>query len=179
MTHKYNFYYFIDEFNINELIVLDNKINLIFRNYNKNKKINQIISDLKKFCKKTQRKIFISNNLKIAQRYNLDGLYIPSFNKSLRFKNLNVKNGFRLIGSAHNINELKIKEKQGCEEIFISPIFFNKKNNNFLDVIKFNMLSLNTKKNINALGGININNTKRLRLTKSLGIAGISYFRKK
>ena len=106
-------------------------------------------------------------------------MYIPSFNKSLRFKNLNVKNGFRLIGSAHNINELKIKEKQGCEEIFISPIFFNKKNNNFLDVIKFNMLSLNTTKNINALGGININNAKRLRLTKSLGIAGISYFRKK
>ena len=47
--------------------------------------------------------------------------------KLINFKNLSLKKNFKLIGSAHNLNEIKIKEKQGCEEIFLSPIFYNPK----------------------------------------------------
>ena len=88
------------------------------------------------------------------------------------------KTNFKIIGSAHNYREIIIKEKQGCEEIFISPIFFNKKNKSYLGVIKFNYLALATNRKIIALGGINQSNIKRLLCTKSKGYAGISGIKK-
>ena len=106
-----NIYYFINEFNKNEIDKLPSKISLIFRNYNK--KSNPI--ELKKLvanCKKNRRKVYISNNLKDAIKFNFNGLYIPSFNRNLRFKNI-VRGNFEIMGSAHNITDLKIKEKQG------------------------------------------------------------------
>ena len=39
------------------------------------------------------------------------------------------KKKFILIGSAHNLKEIRIKEKQKVNEIFLSSLF--KKNNNF------------------------------------------------
>ena len=46
----------------------------------------------------------------LNKKYDLDGLYIPSFNKLKNFKNINFKKNFKIIGSAHNIREIKIKE---------------------------------------------------------------------
>ena len=131
-----------------------------------------------KFCKKNNRKIFISNQVNLALKYNFDGLYIPAFNKLTYSQKFKKKINFKIIGSAHNYQEILIKEKQGCVEIFISPIFFNKKNKTFLDVVKFNNLALTTNRKIIALGGINQNNIKRLLCTKSKGYAGISGIKK-
>ena len=114
----------------------------------------------------------------MAIKYNFDGLYIPAFSKLINYKKSIKRNNFKIIGSAHNYQEIKIKEKQGCEEIFISPLFFNKKNKNFLGVIKFNNLALTTQAKIIALGGINQKNIKRLLSTKSKGFAGISGIKK-
>ena len=80
-----------------------------------------------------------------------------------------------MIGSAHSVNEIKIKEKQGVKVIFISPLFKNKKNKVFLDSIKFNNLTLKTNLKIVALGGINAKNIIRLRQIRSYGFASISY----
>ena len=102
---------------------------------------------------------------------------MPSFYKTLNTK-ISHKKKFIIIGSAHSINEIKIKEKQGAELIFISPIFSVKKNNKFLNVIKFNYLTLSTKKSVIALGGINDHNFNKLRSTNSVGFAAISYFSK-
>ena len=49
------------------------------------------LKNLKKLvihCKNNRRKVYISNNLKDAIKYNFDGLYIPSFQKQLRFQNI-------------------------------------------------------------------------------------------
>ena len=140
----YSYYYFIEKFNINELKDLNTNIKIIYRNYN-NKNPEQDIKGLNEFCKKTNRELFLSNNLKLALKYKLNGLYIPSFNKICNFRNITKHQDFKLIGSAHNIVELKIKEIQGCQEVFISPIFFNSKNKYFLDTIKFNFLKYYTK----------------------------------
>ena len=172
-----NIYYFIDKFDKNEILSLDKKINIIYRNYEE-KKIEMIIKDLAIYCKLLGRKLYLSNNIKIAQRYNLDGLYIPSFNKNLNFHNRNLKKNFKIIGSAHNFKEIKIKEKQGCKEIFISPIFYNPKNKNYLEIVKFNNLNLATNINTIALGGINEKNFRKLRSTKVIGFAGISWIKK-
>ena len=114
------------------------------------------------FCKKQRRKVYISNNLKLALRLNFDGIYIPSFNKSLKYKNI-IKKKFEVIGSAHNIKEVIYKELQGCTKIFLCPIFRTKKNRNYLGITKFNLIKLNIKKDIIALGGINCKNIKNIR----------------
>jgi len=156
---------------------LDRKINIIYRNY-KEENIDPVIKKIKELSRINNRNIFVSNNLKIALKYNLSGLYLPSFNTILKYKNINFKQGFKLIGSAHNYREIKIKEKQGCEEIFISPIFNNPKNKYFLDIVKFNNLRLFSKVKVIALGGINKENLKKLKCTKISGFAGITWIKK-
>ncbi|MDC2976714.1 thiamine phosphate synthase, partial [Candidatus Pelagibacter sp.] len=81
---------------------------------------------------------------------------------------------FLILGSAHNIKEVRQKEKQGVDFIFISSIF--KKNKNYLGFNKFKILSSLSKKNIIALGGISKSNLKILRLISCYGFGGISYF---
>jgi hypothetical protein len=51
--------------------------------------------------------------------------------------------------------------------------------NKILGVIKFNLISLNWKLKILALGGINEKNLKKLQLTRSYGIGAINFFKKK
>jgi len=164
---------FIDDFNQNTLFSIDKDFDIIYRNY-KDISNETLLRKIKNFCKDTNRKLYLSNNIKLALKLNLDGVYIPAFNKKLNFKNLSLKNGFKIIGSAHNIFEIRTKLAQQCELIFLSPIFKSKKNKSFLNIVKFNTLSLNFKKNFIALGGINKNNIKKILLTKSIGIAGIS-----
>ena len=172
-----NVYYFIDKFDRDEILKLDKKINIIFRNY-KIKNIDSEIKKIKNLCKSTNRKIFVAGNLKIALKYRLNGLYIPAFHIKQNYANLNLTKDFKIIGSAHNIKEVKIKEKQGCTNIFISPIFHNPKNNFFLGIIKFNLINLFTNVKTIALGGINQNNVKLLRSTKVEGYASITWIKK-
>ena len=77
-------FYFIDKYNIDELTNLEKNINLIFRNYNKRLKINEIKS-IQKFCKIDKRNLYLSNNVKLALKLGLSGVYIPSFNNNLNF----------------------------------------------------------------------------------------------
>jgi len=164
---------FIDDFNQNILFSIDKDFDIIYRNYKDNSN-ETLLKKIKNFCKRTNRRLYLSNNLKLALKLDLDGVYIPAFNKKLNFKNLALKKNFKIIGSAHNIFEIRTKLAQQCELIFLSPIFKSKKNKSFLGTIKFNTLSLNFKNNFIALGGINKDNIKKILLTKSIGIAGIS-----
>ena len=72
-------------------------------------------------------------------------------------------------------NKIWIKELQKVQGIFLSSLF--KKNNNFLGLNKFKILSNYTKKNIIALGGISKKNFKKLSLLNISSFAGISYFK--
>lgn len=166
------FYYFIDKLDIEEVKNLNKKIAIIYRNYQKEPQMKEII-EFKRFCKKNNRVFIISNFFKIALKYNLDGIYIPSFNnKILLNKYSNIKN-FIIVGSAHNLKEIRVKEKQGVQQIFLSPIFPIIKNKNYLGLTKFNLLSKFTKKKVVALGGINKNNIKKLNMTNACGFASI------
>ena len=108
---------------------------------------------------------------------NLDGVYIPSFNKTNQHLFYNFKKGFEIIGSAHSLKEIKIKEKQGVNKIFLSSLF--KYNKNYLGLNKFKLLSKLSKKKIIALGGISAQNIRKLKLTNVSGYSGISIFQKK
>ena len=130
---------------------------------------------IKKICKKKKLKFYLSNNIKLALKLNLDGAYIPSFNRSFNHLNYSLKKEFEIIGSAHNINEIRVKEIQKVTKIFISSLF--KINENFLGMNKFKLLRSLTNKRIVALGGISKKNIKKLRLLNSPDFAGISYFK--
>ena len=110
----------------------------------------------------------------MAIKLDLDGVYIPSFNNNLNHLAYSFKKNFKIIGSAHNLKEIKIKENQNVEKIFLSSLF--KKNKNFLGINKFKLLSKLTKKNTVPLGGISSKNLKKLNLINKLEFAGISYF---
>ena len=65
-------YYYIDKFNKDEIDKLDRFVSIIFRNYS-NKINEKEIKDLTNFCRKQRRKVYISNNLRIALKYNFNG----------------------------------------------------------------------------------------------------------
>jgi len=167
-------YYFINKFNTNNIDKQDRQTAIIFRNYS-SKKINEdLVIKIKNYCKKKTLKFYLSNNIKLAIKLNLDGAYIPAFNKSYKHNSYNLKKSFKLIGSAHNLSEIKIKEKQKVSSIFISSIFKNNKSSKFLGIYKFfNLMSL-TNKNVICLGGINKENIKKIDLLKINGFGSIS-----
>ena len=166
-------YYFINNFETNNIDKLDSQTTVIYRNYNSNLINEELIIKIKKYCKKRKIKFFLSNNIRLAIKLDLDGAYIPSFNKSTQHLAFSLKKKF-IIGSAHNNKEIKIKEIQNVNRIFLSSVF--KKNKNYLGINRFKLISNFTKKKVVALGGISKNNIKKLRLFNSSEFAGISYF---
>ena len=169
-------YYFINKFDTKNIDKQSLNTGIVYRNYDSEDDLKTVIM-LKNYCKKKGHKFFLSNNVKLAINLNLDGAYIPSFNKSVNHLSFSRRKNFLLIGSAHNNKEIKIKEKQGVSVLFLSSIF--KKNKNYLGLNKFKLLTNLTNKKIIALGGVSNENLKKLSLVKCDGFAGISFFQKK
>ena len=175
MHYKINTkYYFINNFDTNNIDRQDKQTTIIYRNYSSAKIDSFKILKFKNYCKKKGLKFYLSNNVKLSIKLGLDGAYIPSFNKNFDHLSFTLKKNFKLIGSAHNLKEIKIKELQKVDKIFLSSLF--KKNKNYLGINKFKYLSNLTKKKIVVLGGITKKNIKLLNLLNNSEFAGISYF---
>tara|TARA_Y100000996_G_scaffold46123_1_gene31824 strand:+ start:225 stop:749 length:525 start_codon:yes stop_codon:yes gene_type:complete len=172
--HKKNKYYFINKFETNYIDNQDKQTIIIYRNYSLEKTNERLILKIKKYCKKKGLKFYLSNNIQVAIKLNLDGAYIPSFNKSTKHLSYSLKKNFKIVGSAHNLKQIRIKERQGVEKIFLSSLF--KKNKNYLGINKFKFISKLSNKSFIALGGISKKNINKLKLLKSLEFAGISFF---
>ena len=168
-------YYFINKFETNNIDKQDKQTIIIYRNYSSKTPNEKLILDIKKYCKKKGIKFYLSNDIKLAIKLNLDGAYIPSFNKTTKHLAFSYKQNFNIVGSAHNLKEIKIKEKQKVNRIFLSSLF--KKNNNFLGINKFNLLSKLTNKRTVVLGGVSKKNLKKLKILNQSEFAGISYFK--
>ena len=167
-------YYFIKDFDTKNIKKQDKQTVIIFRNYSF-KKIDEFqILKIRNYCRRSRRIFILSNNIKLAIKLDLDGVYIPSFNKSTKHLSYSLKKNFQILGSAHNLKEIKIKEKQKVNKIFISSLF--KKNKNFLGINKFKLLSKLTEKEVIALGGVSKKNIRLLKLINSFSFAGISNF---
>src|SRR6056300_1084887 len=161
-TNMIRKYYFINKFDTNNIDKQDKQTAIIYRNYSKKLADLTLILKIKRYCKKKSIKFYLSNDIKLAIKLDLDGAYVPAFNKSLKHLSYSYKKNFKLVGSAHNLKEIKIKENQKVSKIFLSSLF--KKNNNFLGINKFKLLSKLTKKNVVVLRGISKENKKKLSL---------------
>lgn len=178
IKYNYKIFIFIDyldtivEKNINHF----RNVSIIYINTN-NKILNlKDFQKIKTFCKIKKIKLYLIDDLKRAIRHKIDGVYLSSGNKKIFY---NSKKSFVFIGSAHNQLEYYFKTLQNCKYIFLSPIFYNKKysNQKILGPTRFNLISLNWKKNIVALGGINNKNVKNIIYTRSIGIGFMSWIK--
>jgi len=168
---------FLDQYHSQIFENNNTNIGVVYRNYNNPKRETELIK-IAKACKKKRYQLFVSNDIKLALKVRADGIYIPSFNKTKKFLNLENKN-LTILGSAHSQKEIREKISQKCRAIFLSPIFYVEKSLKFLNIYKFNYLSRSNKANILALGGITEHNVRKLRLLHIKGFGGISIFKKK
>jgi len=174
--NQYNFFCFINQYDPKLINKLPNNTSLIYRNYDEKINLEELVS-IRKFCKRKKLKFYLSNNIKLALKLDLDGAYIPAFNKGMLHNCYSFKKNFTILGSAHNLREIKIKQNQNVQNIFISPIFFNPKNKYLLGIYRFMLLRKFIYKQVTCLGGINSKNLKILRMLNIKNIAGISYFK--
>ena len=177
INNDIKFYFFTDT--LDEIITKNiknfNKLCIIYKSNSINDINHTNINTIKSFCRKNKIPFFISDNFKLAKKYRTDGIFLSSSYKKIGNIILKKKN-FKIIGSAHNQSEYSLKKKQLCEMIMLSPLFYNKKysQNMILNVCKFNLISMNWKRKVCALGGINLNNLKKLNMTRSSAAAFIS-----
>ena len=165
----YKHYVFLEE--INELI----KENLLkFKNISIIIDINSIYKKsldnqnlIIKFSKKNKIPFFFKNNYQKCAKFKANGIYIDSANKN-NIKPILLKKTFNIIVSAHNQSEYNKKLQQNCEILMFSPLFYNEKysKNKILNTYRFNLMSLNWKIDLCALGGINIKTLKKIKLTR-------------
>ena len=168
---------FLDQHDIHLFKNINTNIGIIYRNYNAKKREIELIK-IAKACRTNRNQLFISNDMKLAIKYKAAGIYIPSFNRTKGFSNLEKRN-FKILGSAHNQKQIKEKFNQNCRKIFLSPIFYVKKSKTFLDLHKFNYLTYRNNINIFALGGISEKYINKLKLLNIKGFGGIQLFKKK
>jgi len=150
---------------------------IIYRNY----KLNKSCIELNKIalnCRKRGIAFFVSNNTRLAIKYKATGIYIPSFNRSGVKHILFAKKNLLVLGSAHNIKEINEKINQGCDAIFLSPIFQTKNYKKVLGIYKFNTLTKNKKIKFYALGGLNNSNLKKLKVLNAVGFGAINLYKK-
>ena len=172
-----NIFIFLDQYN-NQIFKNKNpNIGIIYRNYKDSDREKQLVK-VAKACQKSRYQLFVSNDLKLALKVKANGIYVPSFNKTKKFLNLEKKN-IAIIGSAHNQKEIQKKISQNCSAIFLSPVFDVKKSKKSLGLYKFNHLANTNKIKFLALGGISKNNIRKLNLLNIIGFGGISLFKKK
>lgn len=179
-SYSDNFYFFtskLTEENKKSIIKFKN-ISIIYDHNDTSNHYENLIKIIK-FCKEKKIKIYFKDDIKKAYKLNFNGVFLSSSNKKISIlnSNFNKKINFKIIGGAHNQWEYFLKKKQGCNDIFFSPIFKNDKysQNRMLKIFKFNLITNEWKCNLFALGGINSSNLKKVFMTKSKGIGFISF----
>jgi thiamine-phosphate pyrophosphorylase len=171
------YFYFSSSLNFEDNLLRYKDKSIII--YNEKNSINEKkLIKLREICKSRNVKFYIINDIKFAFKYKADGLVITSNNKRSIY---NFNKRIVRIGVAHTQKEYYQKIQQKCDYIFLSPIFFNKKYsaNKILGMLKFNLISLNWKIKILALGGISEQNLKKIKFTRSVGMGAITFFKKK
>jgi thiamine-phosphate pyrophosphorylase len=178
--HKYfpKSFAIIDGYDKNLFKYNTSNFGIIYRNY----KSTSTCSELNKIalnCRKKRIPFFISNNIGQVIKYKATGIYLPAFNKSGIKNLLSSKKNILVLGSAHNVKEIKEKINQGCDAIFVSPVFKTKDYKKNLGIYKFNLLTRNLKIKFYALGGINHKNLKKIKVLNAVGFSGITLYKKK
>ncbi len=175
---KNNYYLYIENIkllNLN-LIKKRGKFNIIYQNKRKDDNFDKL-RIFRNICKRKCIKFFVANDVRLFQKIKADGLYISSYNKSLKCLNYKITK----IGSAHNVREINTKRLQGCGAIVFSRLFKTdyKNKKSYLGVVKFNLITYLYNRNLVPLGGIRSNNLNKLNKVNSSSFVLMSEIKKK
>ena len=165
----YKHYVFIDQINkiVEEnLLKLRNLIIIVNINPLENNS-SEIELSIINFAKKNSILFLIKNDFKKCIKFKANGIFIDS-NKKIILRPIMVKRNFLIVGSVHSQLEYHYKKIQNCNNLFLSPLFFNKKYspNKIYGTNKFRLISLEWKINLGALCGINKSTIRKIQLTK-------------
>ncbi len=129
------------------------------------------LKEFKKNCSRRNIQLYIANNIKILFLLKTNNFYISAYNHKPYNYLKNINRNINIIGSAHNVLEIKMKMQQGCKQIFLSRLFeTNYKNKiGFLGTMKFNLLTRFFSWKFIALGGIKESNFSSI---KNLNVEG-------
>ena len=155
------------------------KFIIIYRGKVRSEDINDLLI-FRKECRLKLIDFYVANDQKLAIKLNSDGIYLSSYNRTLK-KNICNKLNFKIIGSAHNFKEISFKLKQGCSYILLSKLFLVEYDRTapYLGVVRFsNFINLFSKK-IVPLGGIKVSNLNFLKNINCEAFALLSEVKKK
>ena len=90
--HKYlpNLFVFLDQYDYKIFENNNTNVGIVYRNYNNPNRENELIK-IAKACKKKRYRLFVSNDIKLTLKVKADGIYIPAFNKTKKYLNLEKK----------------------------------------------------------------------------------------
>ena len=169
----YKHYVFLDKIDdiIKDNLLKFKSINIIIDvNKNNGKNFENSLS-LIEFARKNSIPFLIKNDFQKSTKFNANGVFISSDYKKIT-KPILLKKNFCIVGGAHNQLEYTQKFKQKCKLLMLSPLFLNEKysKNKILNVLKFNIKTLQWNIDLCALGGINAKTLKKVKLTKCRAI---------
>ncbi len=169
----YKHYVFLEEINnlIQQNLTKFNNMNIIINiNEEDNKGLENQLAIIR-FAKKNKIPFLLKNNFQKCIKYNASGIFIDA-NYKMHTKPMLLKKNFYIIGGVHSQLEYAQKLGQNCHLVMLSPIFYTEKysKNKILNITRFNQMVISWNIKICALGGVNLKNVKKIKLTKSIGI---------
>ncbi|MDA9896531.1 thiamine phosphate synthase [Gammaproteobacteria bacterium] len=157
--------------------LLDSGIKIIqFRSKNlKSKDYSRISRKIYNICKKYDASYIINDYSNFSLNKYCDGIQLTSNNlKEIRKMNLDKR--YILIGSCHNIDEIKICNNLKINLILISPVF-STSNKTGIGWKKFKELVNESKIPVFALGGLKYpDDIENVKINGGVGIAASKYF---
>jgi thiamine monophosphate synthase len=170
----YEYYVFLDQINnlVEKNLLKFSNINIIIDIDHLDRKSLQDEYSIIKFAKKNKIPFILKNNFMKCIKYKANGIYIDSRNTKI-IKPFLIKKKFKIIGVAHNQLEYFKKKYQNCNPLMLSPLFCNNKYspNKILNTFKFNNKANVWTTQVCALGGINYENVKKIKLLNVKAIA--------
>ena len=168
--HSKDYYFRIEK-------LLDSGIKIIqFRSKNLEREdYSRVSRKIYNICKKYDASYIINDYLNFNSNKYCDGIQLTS-NNLKNIKNLDLDRRYILIGSCHNIDEIKICNNFKMNLILISPIF-STSNKTGIGWIKFKELVSESTIPVFALGGLKYpNDIENVKINGGIGIASSSYF---
>ena len=157
--------------------ILDSGIKIVqFRSKNLNSEdYSRVSKKIYNICKKYNASFIINDYSNFNLNKYCDGIQLTS-NNLKNIKTFNLDKTYILIGSCHNISEIKICNDLKINLILISPIF-STSNKEGIGWVKFKELVNESKIPVFALGGLKYSDDiENVKINGGVGIASSTYF---
>lgn len=131
---------------------------------------------LRQLCRQRRIKFLLAGDWRMALRLRADGVHLPEYLAHRAAAIRAVNPNAIITAAAHGEAAMHRARRHGANAIFLSPLFATQSHPTArpLGVVRFARLAQQSRIPVIALGGINAANTRRLKGTRTAGVAGVS-----